>query len=294
MGDDRKPSVVAILLNWCAEELTRDCVNSLRGSDYPNLAVMLVDNGSPDGSGDRLRLAFSDVCYVQTGSNLGFTGGNNVAIERALGAGYEYVLLVNNDTTVEPDCVTRLVEVAESEPRVGAVGGKIMYHDEPNRIWFAGGDLSRIRMSGSHRAQGKLEVPGRSGPVEEVSFLTGCCMLISAEVLREVGRFRADLFAYLEDVDLSMRLSSAGYRLLYQPTARVYHRIPVTEGPIAPEKIVLRDRNRRRVASERLSGMERMGFTLYFYPTRLLLAFLYAMRGDRLRAAAVWRGMRER
>jgi GT2 family glycosyltransferase len=294
MRGDRRPSVVVVLLNWCAEELTRDCVESLRRTDYRKLSVILVDNGSPDGSGERLRRAFPDLCHIQTGSNLGFTGGNNVAIGRALADGYEYVLLLNNDTTVDADCVTWLVQAAQSEPNVGAVGGKIMYHDEPDRIWFAGGDLSRLRMSGLHRSQGAVDGPGTAETVEEVSFLTGCCMLIPADVLRDVGRFREDLFAYLEDVDLSLRLSSAGYRLLYQPRARIYHRIPRAAGTIAPEKIALRDRNRRRVARAHLNGLERMGFVLFFYPTRLLLAFMYAVRGDHPRAAAVWRGMSER
>jgi GT2 family glycosyltransferase len=285
--------IAVVVLNLCNERDTAACVESLKRSDYPACEIILVDNGSPDGSGERLRESFPDLTFIKSAENIGFTGGNNLAIERALADGFEYVLLLNNDATVDADCISQLVGTAESQPRVGAVGAKILYFDAPDRIWFGGGNISRMRVAGLHRREGEFDEHHVAESLEEVSFLTGCCLLIPATVLREVGGLRPDLFAYLEDVEFSMRVSSAGYRLYYQPWARVYHRVPVVPGQPTPKKIVLRDRNRRRVARAQLKGLEKLRFSLFFYPTRVVLGLRYLLKGDRQRGAAIWRGMTE-
>lgn len=287
------PNVAVVLINLCAEDDTAACIRSLQASDYPSLRIILVDNGSPDGSGERLHALFPDVVYMQTGANLGFTGGNNLGLHRALADGCDYVLILNNDTVVDRACVTRLVEAAQADPRAGAVGGKILFHDAPERIWFGGGDFSRIRALGMHRSEGLPDPNPAEGTVEAVSFLTGCCMLVPASVLREVGVFEEDFFIYVEDVDLSLRIATAGYRLLYNPRARLFHRVPLESGPIPPHKIVLRDRNRRRLARRRYRPADRLRFALFFYPSRVVRAAQYLWQGDHERAGAIWRGMTE-
>lgn len=289
----RAPRVSVVMLTCRAEEehLTADCIRSLQQSDYPSLDVVLVDNGAPRDGIERLRNAFPGVTIVSTGENLGFTGGNNRGIAVALERGCEYVLVLNNDTIVTEDCVSRLVEAGETHSGVGAVGAKIVYHDEPARIWFGGGEFSPMRGLGLHRLEGKLDPDPTQSGVEEVTFLTGCCMLIPAEVLQKVGGFEEDFFIYVEDVELCHRMLSAGYRLLYQPAARLAHRIPVEEPPIPPHKIVLRDRNRRRLIRRRFSPLGRLRFALFFYPTRAIHAIRYLTRGDRERLQAIWQGM---
>jgi GT2 family glycosyltransferase len=285
------PRVTAIVLNWCGEEDTTACLRSLLRSDYGNLDLLLVDNASPDGSGDRLHHAFPGIRYLQTGENLGYTGGNNRGIERALADGADFVLVLNNDTEVEPEAVSRLVECATREPRVGAVGPKILYAEAPDRVWFAGGDFSRTRAVAYHRREGELDADPRGGAVEEVTFLTGCCLLLPAEVLREVGAFEEDFFAYVEDVDLSLRLRERGYRLLYQPTARIRHRVALDAGAPTPFQLVHTVRNRRRLARRRYGVRDRVRFALFFYPSRLLRVVKYLSRGDTARARAVWEGI---
>ena len=287
------PSVAVVLINLCAEDDTAECIRSLQASEYPSLRIVLVDNGSPDGSGERLHALFPDAVYLQTGANLGFTGGNNLGLRRALADGCDYVLILNNDTVIDRACVARLVDVAQADDRAGAVGGKILFYDAPERIWFGGGDFSRSRALGVHRSEGLPDADPAEETVEEVSFLTGCCMLIPAAVLREVGGFEEDFFIYVEDVDLSLRIATAGYRLLYNPRARLFHRVPLESGPIPPHKIVLRDRNRRRLARRRYRPADRLRFALFFYPSRVVRAAQYLWQGDRERAGAIWRGMTE-
>ncbi|HET8655705.1 MAG TPA: glycosyltransferase family 2 protein [Longimicrobiaceae bacterium] len=288
------PRVLAVVLNWCAEEDTAACLRSLAASDFAGLEVLLVDNASPDGSGERLHQAFPALPYLQTGANLGYTGGNNRGIERALQQGYDYVLVLNNDTVVEPGCVSRLVETAERNGAACAVGAKILVHDAPERVWFGGGRISRSRAVATHRLQGGLDPDPEGGPTEEVTFLTGCCMLIPAAVLRRVGGFEEDFFMYIEDVDLSLRIAAAGYRLLYEPRARVLHRVSLQDAGPSPFQIFLRDRNRRRLARRRYGWADRLRFALVFYPGRVVRMLQYLARRDGARAGAIWRALIER
>jgi GT2 family glycosyltransferase len=285
------PEVTAVVLNWCGEEDTAACIRSLLGSDYPRLRILLVDNASPDGSGERLRTRFPELEHLSTERNLGYTGGNNVGLEHALSSGTDYVLILNNDTLVEADCVSKLVESAVAFPEAGAVGGKILYHDAPERTWFAGGALSHTRVLGVHLREGELDSNPLGGEVEEVSFLTGCCLLLSARALSRVGGFAEDFFAYGEDVDLSLRLNASGYRLLYQPGARVLHRVSVDGTPPSAFQIFHRDRNRRRLVRHHFSRLARVRFAVFFFPTRLMHIARYLLCADRDRALAVWRGM---
>jgi GT2 family glycosyltransferase len=123
------------------------------------------------------------------------------------------------------------------------------------------------------------------------TFVSGCCVLLRASVVRELGSFRSEYFAYVEDVELSVRYARAGWRLLYVPAAQVVHHAPWPEPPLAPWKIRLRDLNRRRLARAHYPAAERARFAVWFYPTRLLRFIAYALAGDGARAAAIWRGM---
>lgn len=286
-----QPAVIAVVLNLNAEDDTAACLASLLASDYPALTVLLVDNGSPDGSGERLRQRFPAVAYVQTGANIGFTGGNNRGIEWALAHGAEYVLVINNDTVVDGHAVSALVEAASRGGRVGGVAPKILYFAEPNRIWYGGGRFVTAKALGTHLREGLRDDAHGDEAVERVSFLTGCCILLSATALREVGSFAEDFFIYVEDTELSVRLARAGYDLLYQPAARILHRIPPGRGRDGTFQIVLRDRNRRRLVRRHYRWPERALFAAWFYPTRLIHLARYVARGDLARARAIVTGM---
>ncbi|MFC1575176.1 glycosyltransferase family 2 protein [Gemmatimonadota bacterium] len=112
--EGEKPPVTVVVLNWCREEVSRECLRSVESSDYEPLTVLLVDNGSEDASGDRLRDAFPHMSYLQTGSNLGYAGGNNRGIAWALERGAEWILILNNDTVLEPGTVRHLLDAAGS------------------------------------------------------------------------------------------------------------------------------------------------------------------------------------
>jgi hypothetical protein len=244
---------------------------------------MLVDNGSHDGSGDRLHERFPAVDYLQTGVNLGYAGGNNRGIERALGAGAEYLLILNNDTVVDADCVANLVRASES---TGApvVAPLILYFDEPNRVWYGGGAFSRLRALGKHSLENELVDSAQTR--SPATFVCGCCFLIRADVVRRVGGFDESFFAYVEDVELSVRLHKAGVAMLYEPSARVLHRVR-PDDVSSPFQIRQRDRNRRRLVRRHYDAFSRLGFALWFYPTRVAHLLRYSAQRDWSRARAI-------
>jgi GT2 family glycosyltransferase len=291
--------IVAVVLNWNGEHDTAACLDSLLAQRDVALEILIVDNDSADGSGARLHARYPALPYLQTGANLGYAGGNNRGIEWTLARGADAVLVINNDTVADASCVRRLVEALDAEPRVAGVAPLIRRYDDPSRIWFAGGKLSTMRAIGSHEnfgasvAQllGTLPDPSRLQPC---TFLSGCCILFRAEALRDVGTFREDFFAYVEDVELSYRLARGGWRLGWMPTAQLAHRVPQEGSPESPMQIRLRDRNRRRMARSLYGWRDRLAFALWFWPTRLIHLVRYRLRGDRERAAALLAGLRER
>ena len=220
--------VYIILLNWHGWQDTIACLESLASLDYTNYSVLMVDNGSTDDSVARIRAAHPGVPILETGRNLGFSGGCNVGIRRALEEGADYVWLLNNDTTVDPQALTDMVAVAEADPGVGAVGSVLYYLDSPKDIQAWGG--GRVCFW-SGRARHHLgPVPGA-----RLHYLTAASMLLRRCALEEVGLLdEGTFFMYWEDTDLSFRLRKAGWRLAVADQSIVLHREHAATGKGSP------------------------------------------------------------
>ncbi|MFH1736022.1 MAG: glycosyltransferase family 2 protein [bacterium] len=223
------PKVAVIVVNWNRRDDTLDCLSSISEITYHQFRVILVDNASKDGSSDAVRSKFPEVKLIQADKNLRFAGGNNLGLRDVLDHGDEFCLLLNNDTTVEPDFLDKLIETAQSDQRIGLVGPKILYHSRPDVIWFAGGVLKPawgyVRHFGL-RQQDRGDFDLRRG----VSFLTGCCLLIRRKLIEEIGLLDEDFYLYSEDADYCLRAVKAGYKLIYEPKARIYHKVSQSTG----------------------------------------------------------------
>ncbi len=218
------PRVAVIVLNWNGLADTSECLDSLRGIAYPNQETIVVDNGSAGDDARLLRERFGDsILLIASGENLGFAGGANLAIREALAADADYVLLLNNDVTVDPEFLDELVGAAERLPRAAAVCPKIYFHDESTVICSTGGRINP--WAGTARQVGRGEQDrGQYEEIAERDYADGACMLIRREALERVGLLDEDYFAYWEETDWCARASEVGYKCYYAPAARVWHK----------------------------------------------------------------------
>jgi GT2 family glycosyltransferase len=218
------PRASIIVLNWNGRADTLDCLRSLSRLNYPNYETVVVDNGSCDGSVDAIAAAYRNTTVLCTGENLGFAGGNNVGIRHALDNGAEYVWLLNNDTAVEPDSLTNLLNEAEKDRAIGIAGSKIYYFDSPDKIWFAGADIDWWKGASAHVGIGKTDT-GQFDEVRPVDRVTGCSMLVRREVCEKIGLLDEEFFLYVEEVDWCVRARRAGFTCVLVPSSVVYHKI---------------------------------------------------------------------
>ena len=181
-----RPRVAVIVLNWNGRDDTLTCLASLSAVDHRPLDVILVDNGSTDGSAEAVRVSFPDVTVLEIGQSLGFAEGNNVGLRHALSHGEDDVLLLNNDTEVAPDFISLLVDAVETMPEAGVSGPTIDYFDHPMAIWSAGGAIDWRRADG--RMMGLNEVDeGQYDAISKLDFVTRCELRMRREVLEDVG-----------------------------------------------------------------------------------------------------------
>jgi GT2 family glycosyltransferase len=217
--------VDVVVLNWNGWQDTLACLTSLQGLDYPSFRLLLVDNGSTDGSIEQIRAAMPSVELLLTGANLGFGGGCNVGIRHALARGADYVWLINSDATVDAGALSAMVREAEAHPEVGAVGSVLYEADQPNRIQLWGGGTVNFQLGQSrHRmAVGALD------------FISGASILLRRAALEEVGLFdQATFFMYWEDTDLGFRLRKAGWQLTVANDSRIWHKQSASLGKGSP------------------------------------------------------------
>jgi len=215
------PSVCVVLVNWNGGEHTIPCVESLRESDYPSLQIVVVDDGSTDCSPDRIGRRFPGLETLRQPANLGVSQARNRGIARAGELGSDYVLILDNDTRVDPTLIRCLVAEARAHGDAAAVGPKIYYLDDPARLWFAYGRLSLWTGLYFNPAYNQVD-RGQFEQSVEMDAASSCCLLIPKGMLDTVGGFDP-AFTRNEDVDWSLRARRAGFKLRYCPSARVWH-----------------------------------------------------------------------
>ncbi len=226
-----QPFAAVIVPTWNRKSDVIACVVALLQSDYEHLAIVVVDNGSVDGTADALCDRFGDsVVVLRNRENLGYAGGNNVGIRWAMERDAKYVCLVNNDAEAPPEFVSAMVAAAESAPRIGAVGCRNLELENPSRLWGAYGALTYgpfvVRMEGQGRPD-TAEWQVR----KDVDWVVGNGSLWSCAAIDEVGLLDEDLFAYHDDVDWSVRFRRAGYRVFYAGDVAIHHRGGGTSDP---------------------------------------------------------------
>jgi GT2 family glycosyltransferase len=218
------PKVSVITVNWNNFNDSAECLESLRKTTYPNFEVIVVDNGSGGDDVSLLKQRFGDsIRLIVNDKNAGFAGGCNIGIKDALARGADYVVLLNNDTVVAPDFLEGLVRVAQSDERVGIAGGKVFCYELPELIWFAGGIINYRTGRTPIRGSGEAD-KGQFDEIVRVDWISGCFMFISRDVLQAVGMLDERFFFGWEDVDLCVRAARKGFKVLFVPESRIWHK----------------------------------------------------------------------
>lgn len=221
------PLVYTVVLSWNRREDTIACLESLTKLHYPCVRLVLVDNGSSDGTAEAVARQFPDVEVIVNERNLGFAAGCNVGLRHALDQGADYIFLLNNDTQVDPAVLNHLIALAG--PNVGMVAPKIYYASDPTCIWSVGGMCHPLTFEKTGDGRGQIDV-GQWDKVIERDYLVGCALLLSRHLLIEIGLFDERFFMYYEDSDLSLRARRAGFKLLLSPQAHVWHKVAISSG----------------------------------------------------------------
>lgn len=203
--------------------MTAACIRSLLTMSATDFEILVVDNGSKDGSVEYFRERFPQITVLPQERNVGFAAGCNVGMKLALKSGAKYVLPLNNDTIVDTDFLTELERVAEEHPKAGMVSPKIYFFDVPARLWWAGGEFNTWQGIPKHMGR-KQPDQDRFDTMTQIDWATGCAVLIRCDVLARVGLFDETFFGNVEDLDLSLRIRKAGFQIMYAPRAKLWHK----------------------------------------------------------------------
>lgn len=260
-----KNEVCIIVLNWNGKEDTSLCLKSIEEAHFDG-EVVIVDNGSTDGSQEYFKTHFSKATLIETGENLGYAGGNNVGIEYGLKKGYPYFLILNNDTTVDPHIINNFLKTAAAHPEGGIFGGKIYLMEDRTRFDHFGGmwDKRRIHLN----MTGFREVDdGKSWEAPfPLDYVTGAALFVRREVFETIGLMDPRYFLYWEETDFCFHARKAGFHILTAPQAILWHKVSASFTGGKPHSTYFFWRNRLLWVERNFSGLERFYYFLRLIP----------------------------
>jgi hypothetical protein len=274
--------VAIIVLTWNQRDLTLDCLASLAEMEYPEerLQVIVVDNGSRDGTAAAVRERYPHVTVLENGDNLGFAEGNNVGIRHALQGPAQHIMLLNNDTVVDRQMLAELITIMDQHPEVGIVGPKMLYFEPSNVIWCAGNRID-WRSGKSTRLQAEEPDTRDNELAREVDFITACAILLRREVIEKIGLLDPRFFIYYEETDWCMRARRAGWCIFYVPAARLWHKVSAAMGTTSPATDYYMNRNRLLFLTKNLYGWARVQSIIWAAGRNLLAVAAYTAKPHR-------------
>lgn len=292
------PSVAIIIVNWNSYGDTSQCLESLKSLDYPNSQTIVVDNGSEDGSGEKLKTEYPNVIFLKNLENLGFTGGNNTGIQYALENGSDYLMLLNNDTVITDSFLKPLVDLLEQHERIGAVQPKIMFNQDRSIIWNAGGKFNPFITKTTTIGENEVD-QGQFDEPKETDWITGCCFLVRSRVINDIGLLDQRFFIYHEDVDWSLKIRNRGLKMFYEPKSVIFHETGMSdknhgshnEGNVSPFSHYMGVKNHLFLVRRYAKGINLIGS--WSYQLIKLSGYLvyFALRGRYMKFKFVLKGI---
>lgn len=249
-------------MNYNQPELTSVMIESLGKISYPNVEIFVVDNASTQGNIRQVKQQYPHIHLLMSEKNLGFAGGNNLAFPHCRG---KYILMLNNDTEVDPHFLEPMVEMLEADSSVGVVSPKLFFYDQPELLQFAGAtNMHPVTLRGRKFGH-KQPDDGRFDEVREIGFANGACLLFRTELLQEVGFMYEPYFLYYEEHDWVEMVRRAGYRIMFQPNSRIWHKVSASTGAQSPLKTHYLHRNRLVFIRRNRFGLTKLLALAYFW-----------------------------
>lgn len=289
-----KDRICVILVNYNGRAYNHKCIKSILDSVVDgDINVIFVDNASTDGSLDDIKRNWrnrEEIKILELDDNYGFAKGNNEGIKYALEHGAEYILLLNNDTEIQPDTITKMVELQKEKKSI--IVPKIMYADQKDTIWYAGGELSRWLKKAVHSGKGTKD-KGKFASDRSCTFANGCCMLLSKEIIEKIGLLDEQFFLYYEDNEYSLRAEKYDIKIWYCAGAVVYHKVSgSTKGNDKPANAYYITRNWlicNRIYIKKYICF----FYCYFVVNRLAWFLIWKTQGKDDMIRAMWKGIED-
>ena len=223
------PHIKILILNWNGKHLLKPCLDSIKKIDYSNYSVMVIDNGSTDNSVKMVNENFPEVDILELKKNYGFAGGYNQCFTRLKDEYSGFILLLNNDTEVDPNILGSFIQAKDKYGDNHLYGGKIFYKNNPEKIWYAGGNVNLKYAKISHRGLRQNDSAEYSKPLQ-TDYITGCCLFTLMEIINQLNGFDERFNMYGEDVDLCLRAKEEGIQCYYWPEAKLWHHVSASIG----------------------------------------------------------------
>ena len=263
----KNPKVVIVILNWYRLQEILECLESVHQMNYDNYSVLVVDNGSEEGFCETIKEKYPAVDLIENTHNMGFATGNNVGMRWAIEKGADYIWLLNNDTTVSPDCLKVMIDEAEGDSKIGLVSPIIYYFENPSKWQFAGSYIDwkpfSLRFPDKGKEVGEEYQEGRS------VCLWGTALLIKKKVIQQIGYLKEEYFAYWEDTEYSLRSMRAGFRNVVCKSGKVFHKKQLEESNGAKKGkhfYYFMQRNRRFLGNEYIEkSIDRLRFKIRYF-----------------------------
>jgi GT2 family glycosyltransferase len=286
-----KPPVGVVIVNWNLKDSLRETLESFRKVNYPDLKILVSDNASTDGSQEMVRHEFPEVHLLAHQKGLGYAKAASLGMEHLVNQ-TKYIFSTTNDVIVDPEIINVLVDYAEANPDSGVLGTKIYFFDRPNVLWHAGGRIHPLHAHSYHIGWERKDHP-RYSNVRECDFVTGCGFLLRSEALKKTGFFKEDLVFYSEDAELCYRIREAGYKIVYVPDAKMWHKTGTTLAKNRPVQLRYSTRNGLYLIQRHRVGFYPLSLWVHLFivsPVKMAL-FAAMLRGSN--SAGIFRGIKD-
>ena len=286
-----RPPVGVVIVNHNLKDSLRETLQSVRKLNYPSVSVVVSDNASSDGAPDMVRREFPEVQVLAHAQEQGYARAASLAMG-ALVDKVKYIFSTTNDVILDPEILNVLVDYAESHPEAGVLGTRIYFFDRPDVIWHAGGSIHPLHGHSRHFGWNRRD-SARYGQERDCDFVTGCGFLLRCEALRKTGFFKEDLIFYSEDAELCYRIREGGYRVVYVPAAKMWHKVGATLAKNRPLQLRYSTRNGLYLIQRHRVGWYPLSLWVHLFAVSPAKMLVFALMLHWQNSVGIWRGIQD-